>query len=596
MSYRQNPIKLDKDGYVEGSQINLFSDYYSLPPRYRRDLQKGWAGAFRVLIMPNIDESPYRVLYSELPGRPNTPVNWILGALMLKGIKQIPTDDDTREKFCYDMEFRYAIVCENYAGAPFSDNVFTDFRKRCMLHYLKTGVDLIHGTFEALREPLQKLMEIDPSLMRIDSTMVEASICEMNRLTLLYISNALMLEAITGLKIHLRPGKTKTVKNKVDLIDGQICITEMSDAEKEADEKARASARQARAQKMEEAKALLPKALHHYLDKEDENVILYHNKEQSYDERINQVVKDAQEIMKLCEEHPEYRGLEQYDTFVRILKEQCKLDEQGIYSLREKGEGMTSDMVQSPYDTEATYRSKDGESHKGYVVAFTQAQNADGESLLMDYEVDKNNVSDQELGERLVKRMDEQPADAGAKIVGDSLFTSDEMVRAAAEKNYEIVNTNLTGKRPPDHCADHEFDAEGNLTKCAGGAVPIETKVNKDGSCTAKIEKNACEQCPHREECGVKAQKNSNALKTSLKTKERAEELRKRDTEEFRKLSHFRNGVETVPSLLKNKYKIDKIRGSGIARRIFQIGIDCIAIIAHQGMSFLDRRVNCAKF
>ena len=178
--------------------------------------------------------------------------------------------------------------------------------------------------------------------------------------------------------------------------------------------------------------------------------------------------------------------------------------------------------------------------------------------------------------------MDEQPADVGAKIVGDSLFTSDEMVKAAAEKNYEIVNTNLTGKRPPDHCADHEFDAEGNLTKCAGGAVPIETKVNKDGSCTAKIEK--------------RAQKNSNTLKTSLKTKERAEELRKRDTEEFRKLSHFRNGVETVPSLLKNKYKIDKIRGSGIARRIFQIGIDCIAIIAHQGMSFLDRRVNCAKF
>ena len=188
--------------------------------------------------------------------------------------------------------------------------------------------------------------------------------------------------------------------------------------------------------------------------------------------------------------------------------------------------------------------------------------------------------------------MDAQAEDAGAKIVGDSHFAGDAIEKAAADKNYEVVNTNMTGKRPPDHCADHEFDEEGNLTKCAGGAVPTQTKVNKDGSCTAKIEKTACEQCPYKEECGVKEQKNSNTLKTSVTTKERAEEIRERGTEEFRKLSHFRNGVESVPSLMKNKYKINKIRGGGLARRIFQIGIDCIAIIACQGMAFLDRRVN----
>ena len=596
MSYKQNPIKLDKEGYVDGTQMNLFSNFHSLTPRYQRDLLKGWAGRFRILIMPNIDESPYRALYSELPGRPNTPVNWILGALILKAIKQIPTDDDLREKFCYDMAFKYAIACEDYIGAPFSDNVFTDFRNRCILHYLKTGVDLIHGTFVTLRESLEKLMEINPSFIRMDSTMVEADIREMNRLALLYTNNALMLEAITGLKIHQKMSKTKTVKSKLDIIEGQICIIELSDAEKEADEKARESVKRVRTQKMEDARALLPKTLHHYLDKEDQNVILYHNKEQSYDERINQVVTEAREILNLCENHPEYRELEHYGTFMRILNEQCKLDGNGTYSLRQKGEGMTSDMVQSPYDTEATYRSKDGESHKGYVVAFTQAQNADGESLLLDYEVDKNNVSDQELGKRLVDRMDAQPVDAGAVITGDSLFTGDAMVEAAAEKNYEIFNTNLTGKLPPDHCADHEFDEDGNLTQCAGGAVPTETKMNEDGSCTAKIEKTACEQCPHKEECGVKEQKNSNKLRTSVKTKERAEKIRQRGTEEFRKLSHFRNGVETVPSLLKNKYKINEIRGAGVARHVMQIGIDCIAINACQGMTFLDRRINCALF
>ena len=359
MSYRQNPIKMDEDGNIEGSQINLFSDYYNLPPRYQRDLQKGWAGAFRALIMPNIDETPYRALYSELPGRPNTPVNWTLGALMLKQIKQIPKDDDLREKFCFDTEYRYAIACENYMGAPFSDNLFTDFRKRCIQHYVETGVDLIYGTFVALKEPLEKLMEIDPSLVRIDSTMVAASIREMNRLALLYTSNELMIEAITGIKIHEMLRKSKSIKNKADIINGQISITEMSAAEREAEARIKASIVRARAQKIETAKALLPEVLYHYLNKEDENVVLYHNKEQSYDGRIKQVVSEAQSILKLCEEHPEYRGLKQYEIFVRIFNEQCKKNEDGTYSLREKGEGMSSGMIQSPYDTEATYRSKD---------------------------------------------------------------------------------------------------------------------------------------------------------------------------------------------------------------------------------------------
>ena len=105
--------------------MSFFSSYNALSERYKRDLQKGWAGQFRTLIMPYIDEEPYRALYSAEPSRSNTPVNVLLGAIILKLMKGIPNDDDLREKICFDMELRYALCCETTGKAPVSDNGFT---------------------------------------------------------------------------------------------------------------------------------------------------------------------------------------------------------------------------------------------------------------------------------------------------------------------------------------------------------------------------------------------------------------------------------------------------------------------------------------
>ena len=588
MSFRLNPIKKDGNS-IDTQQLSFFSPIRTLSDRYIRDLEKGWAGSFRSIIMPNIDEEPYRVLYSDIPGRSNFPVNILLGALILKEMKQLPTDDDVRERVCFDLEYRYALCAEEMDGAPFSDNVMTNFRRKCIEHYLETGEDLIHKTFDSLTEKLAEFMEIDDSLIAIDSTMVASKIKNMNRLELLYTNNELMIEAICGVKIHKRDAKTKTVKPGIDIIDGQISFIEGVSGDKEAE-----AFRERREAELESARRALPASLVHYLSKDNKNLTLYHNKEDSYASRVENVIGDAKEIIRFCQSRPEKLSLEQYDVFSRIFFEQCKEDGEGNYALRKAGEGMDSDMIQSPHDIDATYRSKDGKCFKGYTAVFTQAKNADGETLIMDYDVDKNNVSDQEFGARLAGRLEEKSIDAGATIVGDSLFSGEGMEAAAGEKNYEIVNTNLTGAVPPDHYADNEFDEDGELVKCAGGAKPVSTKMNKDGSCTAKIEKSACENCPHRDKCKIREQKNSNSLRTSKKAKERAEKIRERGGEKFRELSHFRNGVETVPSALKEKLKIDTRHGRSLADKTLGIGISMIALNTIKALQFLDRRVDYA--
>ena len=591
MSFRLNPINLNEDGSLANAQMSFFSGFNALSERYKRDLQKGWAGQFRTLIMPYIDEEPYRVLYSTEPSRSNTPVNVLLGAIILKFMKGIPNDDDLREKICFDMEYRYALCCETTGKAPVSDNGFTRFRQACILHYINTGEDLIHKTFLSLKDRFAKLMEIDQSLFSMDSTMIDMWARDMNRLEILYTNNELMIQSITGITIHKCAPKTTTVKHSIDIIEGQLSIADSTDVSDGTE--ALRDFETERSLGIGAAKKALPARLHRYLDTEAKNITTYHSDE-PYNDRITVVIADADTLIALCSEHPEYQEYPYYGTFMRILDEQCKKDGDGTHMPKGKGDGMDSGMVQNPHDTDATYREKDGEGHRGYVTGFTQAKNADGETLVMDYNVEKNNVSDQELGAGLLKGMRTDGNNDKITCVGDSLFNSDEMQRIAHDGNIEIVNTNLTGKAPADHCADHKFDSDGGLIECAGGASPVDTRINKDGTCTAKIDKSDCARCPHNNECGRKEQAKYNSLRTSVKTKERAEYLRSRDTDDFRAFSHFRNGIETVPSILKNVYNANSERGMCLAAKKLAIGLMYIAANASKVLNFASRRMSPA--
>lgn len=65
-------------------QISIFDATANLTQREIKMLDKLWAKYFAENIFPAIDEEPFRVLYSDCPSRYNTPVNVIIGALIIK--------------------------------------------------------------------------------------------------------------------------------------------------------------------------------------------------------------------------------------------------------------------------------------------------------------------------------------------------------------------------------------------------------------------------------------------------------------------------------------------------------------------------------
>ena len=94
-------------------------------------------------VFPAIDENIFSVLYSKKASRPNTPVNVIVGALILKEALNV-TDDEIVEAMAFDIRYQYALHTTSFEEQPISDRTLIRFRARVLSYETEHDVDLIH--------------------------------------------------------------------------------------------------------------------------------------------------------------------------------------------------------------------------------------------------------------------------------------------------------------------------------------------------------------------------------------------------------------------------------------------------------------------
>ena len=156
----------------------------SLSERERKHLESSWAVQFAEIIFPAIDETPFEVLFSETYSRPNTPVNIIIGGLILKEFLNL-TDDEFVQSVMFDIRFQYALHTLSYKEQPFSDRTFSRFRRRCADYEKETGIDLIHNAVCSLSKEISSVINIGFKTIRMDSMMIESNIRKLSRMELL---------------------------------------------------------------------------------------------------------------------------------------------------------------------------------------------------------------------------------------------------------------------------------------------------------------------------------------------------------------------------------------------------------------------------
>ena len=521
---------------LEEQQLSLFDPLNTLTEREKKFLDRSWAKYFAEFIFPKIDEIPYAVLYSDKDSRPNTPVNVQIGALLIKELTNL-SDDELLESLMFDIRFQYALHTTSFAEQPLSDRTLSRFRARCAAYETEQGEDLLHETITSLSSEMAELMRIDSSLKRMDSLMVASNIKRMGRLELLY-----------------------------------TCVANLA--------KEMAKTRE------------IPEHLRHYTEADDRNRVIYHNHSEETSAKIEAVLKDAATLKELC--GADYDDSSSYQLLLRVLKEQAVQREDGTYRLRTKEDGgMDATILQNPADPDATYREKAGRQHRGYVANVIEASGKNG-SIIEDYQYEQNTHSDSQFLKETLDGMEKQAETA--TIVTDGAYSGMQNEELAAEKNVRLVTTNLTGREAEDIMADFEFSEDGRkVIKCPGGHEPKSCSYNQGtGQCTISFQKSQCQDCPHKEKCHPKMFKRVSRKTVSSKSNQRAKQQRERSTEDFKKQSRFRNGVETIPSILRRKYGIDKIPVRGLIRSRFFFGCKIGALNIKKFCRYMQDQNKCA--
>jgi hypothetical protein len=462
------------------------------------------------------------VLYSDKASRPNTPVNIIIGSLVLKELMDM-TDDEIVESLMFDIRFQYALNTTSFEEQPLSDKTLSRFRKRCYEHETKTGEDLIHATVTELSGEMAAIMKINNQMKRMDSFMVAANIKKLSRMELLYtcVSNLAMYIHKFGSRRYL---------------DGLEC----------------------------------------YCDPSDYNRVIYHNRSADSNTRIQQIIDDAKKMLNECE--AAYGGIKEYQLLKRAMQEQTITEPNGSTRLKTKEDGgMTSAILQNPSDPEATYREKGGKQHRGYVGNVIESTGDNG-SIVTDYQYEQNTHSDSQFLTETIDTMGKQENEV--TMVTDGAYSGTANKEKAAAKNIRLITTELTGRQAKNIYGDFKFNEDGTeVLECAAGIKPKSSSYNKtSGQCRTSFHRSQCEQCIHKEKCNPKISNRTAAVFVSKKSTERAIIQRQMQTEEFKDLSRFRNGVESIPSTMRRRYGIDKIPVRGKIRTKLFFGFKIAAL------------------
>lgn len=497
-------------------QIAFTDSFAGLTSREQKALENSWAKTFAEDIFPSINEEPFRVLYSGTASRPNTPVNICIGALIIKELFGI-SDDEVVENLMLDPRYQYALHTTSYEEQPVSDKTLSRFRKRCYDYESAYGVDLLHGCMTDLGGKIAKMMDISPRIKRMDSMMIAANIRKLSRVELLYTCVAKMV-------IYLR-------KNGQDE---------------------------------------LIKGLEHYCDSNDYNKTFYYNNSSAAEEQLKTILEDADKLLSVCGSG--YDEVTEYQLLVRCLSEQTVVEE-SVRRLRAKEDAcLHSGILQNPSDPDATFRTKAGKEYQGYAANVEETVGSSG-SVITDYQYEQNNYSDSQFLKDSLERTPDQ--EETVTLVTDGAYCGKENHDLAAAKNIRLVNTNLSGRAVDDILAEFEFNESATkVLKCPAGYEPKSCGYTGEKSQQFHVSftREQCAGCPNKDRCKAKIHKRVSTVTVSVKACERAKQQKFMETEEFRNLFRIRNGVETVPSMLRRLYHADRMPVRGLLRGRFFFG------------------------
>lgn len=338
----------------------------------------------------------------------------------------------------------------------------------------------------------------------------------------------------------------------------------------------------------------LLEGLDDYENPNNRNRVIYHDQSTPQNEKIQKVINDAVSLLPKCRD--EYGQTDDYRLLQRAIDEQTKKDDKGNRVPKNKEDGMTPDILQNPSDPDATYRSKAGKSHKGYCANLIEAVDEKG-SIIIDYQYDVNTRSDASFIKEYFENS--EVSEETSSLITDGAYAGEEASGLAADKNMNLLTTGLLGRKPKEILGKFLLDESGRqISSCPAGNVPKSgSYIKQSDSIRISFHRHQCEGCPYQSQCNPNIKKKTASLLIPLKSRRRILESAELMDEETRTLiSRIRNGVETVPSVLRNKYAVDKMPVRGKLKTKLFFGFKVATLNFSKLMRFTQGKLKCRSF
>ena len=501
--------------FKANNQPALLTFEAELSDKQRKSLNQTKEKWFHTLIFSNINEYDFKPLFSKIKSRPNTPVNILVSALILKELRGI-SFTELYQSVMFDLRMKTALGLENIDDVPFSMSTVFNFQNRLLEYEKETKINLIEKVFDKLSVTQIKQLSLKADIQRTDSTLVNSNFRKYSRLQLLI----------------------ETLLRLLRIFDDQDKKTF--------------------SEKLEE------------YSKEGSQKYIYKLKAKDIPHELNKIGSLYQLIRNEINKTEKYSDAKEYQIFERAYKEHFIVIENKLET-RPNNE-LHSGMLQSPDDQDATYRNKRGKESQGYVINGTETANPENPiQLLTDVAVETNNVDDSKiLNKRLDKIIEKTPqlkemhTDGGyGSKDNDKKFEKAEITQITTavrgrERKVDIKIEQLTD-------SPQTYTVECPYQKATSTPTKQRNKV--------RFDLQTCEACPLKNDCSIYKNKRRFYFKHEDYVQNKRNNKINTISVERQKI---RANVEATMNEIKHRTKAGKLKVRGLFKTklfAFNVGI-----------------------
>jgi len=489
-------------------QPALISAVSELPEKQRKRLETSWAGTFYQEFFSRMNEETFSVLYSDLPSRPNVPINVLVGLEALKAGNGW-SDAELYDNYCYDLQVRYALGYDRLGDGDFEIRSLYYFRERLSKHNLDNNENLLEKAFEQITDAQIVNLKVRTGMQRMDSTQIASNIVSASRLQLL-------VAAIQ------RVERILSEADKVRLAELFAPYTKDSAG--------------------------------HYTYR-----IKGQEAQQEHLQKIGQTIHALLADLKSA-----YAAESAYQVLERIFADNFHLLESGPKAKENKE--LTSGCLQSVDDLEATYRTKGTGHYKGYVANLTETCDPQNPlQLITKVQVAPNTTDDSQLlAEALPNLKQRTELETIYTDSGHGGPATDEVLQ---EQQVEHIQTAIRGITPnPEKLNLADFTIKFNegsqpvKVTCPQGQTETVHSTSQKKAFVAHFTAEVCQICPLADKC--LARPGSRDPRHHLRFTQadaRASERRRRCQEQRKGGRNLRAAVEASVRSLKHPFPAGKL-------------------------------------